>query len=62
LRDPSLAQGLPDGDVLVCDSGNDRIVVIDRQTKAIVWQYGHTGVPGSRPGYLDAPDSATLVP
>jgi hypothetical protein len=61
LRDPSLAQGLPNGDVLVCDSGTDRILVIDPQTKAIVWQYGHTGVAGSRPGYLDSPDSAVLA-
>jgi hypothetical protein len=61
LRDPSLSQGLPNGDVLVCDSGNDRIVVLDPQTNAIVWQYGHTGVAGSRPGYLDSPDSAVLL-
>ena len=62
LRDPSLAQVLPGGDVLVCDSGNDRIIVIDPKTGAIVWQYGHTGRPRHRPGYLDSPDSAVLVP
>ncbi len=62
LNRPSLAEVLPDGDVLVCDSGNDRIVVIDPQTNTIIWQYGHTGRPGSKPGYLHTPDSAVLVP
>jgi len=62
LDRPSLAEVLPDGDVLVCDSGNDRIVVIDPQTNTIIWQYGHTGKPGSKPGYLHTPDSAVLVP
>ena len=62
LDRPSLAEVLPDGDVLVCDSGNDRVVVIDPQTDTIIWQYGHTGKPGSKPGYLHTPDSAVLVP
>jgi DNA-binding beta-propeller fold protein YncE len=62
LDRPSLAEVLPDGDVLVCDSGNDRIVVIDPQTDTIIWQYGHTGKPGAKPGYLHTPDSAVLVP
>jgi outer membrane protein assembly factor BamB len=61
LDKPSLAERLPDGNVLVSDSGDDRIVVIDAGTHAIVWQYGHTHHPGSRPGYLHTPDSAVLV-
>jgi DNA-binding beta-propeller fold protein YncE len=61
LDRPSLAVRLPGGDVLVCDSDNDRIIVIDPQTNTIVWQYGHTHVPGSKPGYLHTPDSAILV-
>jgi DNA-binding beta-propeller fold protein YncE len=61
LDKPSLAVRLPGGDVLVCDSDNDRIIVIDPETNTIVWQYGHTHVPGSRPGYLHTPDSAVLV-
>jgi DNA-binding beta-propeller fold protein YncE len=61
LDKPSLAVRLPGGDVLVCDSDNDRIIVIDPQTDTIVWQYGHTHVPGSTPGYLHTPDSAILV-
>jgi outer membrane protein assembly factor BamB len=62
LDRPSLAEVLPDGDVLVCDSGNDRVLVIDPQTDTIIWQYGHTGRPGSKAGYLHTPDSAVLVP
>jgi len=61
LDRPSLAEVLPNGDVLVCDSGNDRVVVIDPQTKTIVWQYGHTGRPGTQPGYLHTPDTAVLI-
>jgi DNA-binding beta-propeller fold protein YncE len=56
---PTLARGLPNGDVLVTDTGNDRVVVVDPHTDAIVWQYGQTGVAGSAPGQLDAPGSAT---
>jgi hypothetical protein len=62
LDEPTLASVLPDGDVLVVDAGNDRVIVIDRRTKRIVWQYGHSGVAASRPGYLDRPSTATLVP
>lgn len=62
LNRPKLATVLPGGDVLVVDSGNDRVIVLDRAMKRIVWQYGHTGVAASRPGYLDKPTSATLVP
>ena len=62
LDRPTLARVLPNGNVLVADSGNDRIVVIDRASKKIVWQYGHTRVPGAGAGYLHTPDSVTLVP
>jgi hypothetical protein len=59
---PSLAQVLPNGDVLVSDSDNDRVVVIEPRDNAIVWQFGHRGQAGSRPGFLNKPDSATLLP
>jgi len=62
LDRPTIARVLANGDVLVADTGNDRVIVIAPRTKMIVWQYGHTHVPGSRPGYLDAPTSATPVP
>ncbi|MDA8319854.1 MAG: hypothetical protein M0030_08605 [Actinomycetota bacterium] len=62
LNQPSLAEPLPNGDVLVNDDFNDRIIVIDPATNKIVWQYGHTGVAGRAPGYLNDPDGLDLVP
>ena len=62
LNRPTLARVLPDGNVLVADSGNDRVIVIDHSSKKIIWQYGHTGKSGAAPGYLHTPDSVTLVP
>lgn len=62
LDQPSLAEPLPNGDFLVTDDFNDRVVVIDPQTNRVVWQYGHTGVPGRAPGYLSRPDGVDLVP
>ncbi len=62
LDDPAIAFMLRGGFVIVSDEGNDRVVVIDPLTDEIVWQYGHTGVAGSRPGYLDQPVGIDLAP
>jgi hypothetical protein len=62
LNHPSLALPLPNGDILVNDDFNDRVIVIDPLTHRIVWQYGHTGRPGSAPGYLNDPDGVDLTP
>ena len=62
LDHPSLATPLPNGDVLLNDDGNDRVIVIDPRTDHIVWQYGHTGAPGRAPGYLNDPDGLDLAP
>jgi outer membrane protein assembly factor BamB len=62
LKDPTLAIVLADGDVLVADSLNDRVIVIDPKTDKIVWQYGHTATPGSKAGYLHTPESVDLLP
>ena len=32
------------------------MIVIDPRTNRVVWQYGHTGAPGTNPGYLSRPD------
>ncbi len=62
LNHPSLALPLPNGDLLVNDDHNDRVIVIDPTTNRIVWQYGHTGVPGTAPGYLNVPDGVDVTP
>jgi hypothetical protein len=62
LNQPSLALPLPNGDILCNDDFNDRVIVIDPATHRIVWQYGHTGVAGARPGFLHDPDGVDLVP
>ena len=50
LDHPSLAMMLPNGDIAINDDFNDRVVIVDPNTNAIVWQYGHTRVPGTRAG------------
>ena len=62
LNHPSLAVPLPNGDVLLTDDYNDRVIVVDPHTDRIVWQYGHNGVAGSAPGYLNNPDGLDPLP
>jgi len=62
LNQPSLAVKLSNGMVLLNDDHNDRVIVINPKTQRIVWQYGHTGVPGTAPGYLNIPDGLDLLP
>ena len=45
---------------MVNDDQRHRVIVIDRTTKAIVWQYGVTDRPGHAPGYLFYPDRMGL--
>jgi DNA-binding beta-propeller fold protein YncE len=62
LDHPSLALELQTGNFILNDDYNQRVVVIDRATKRIVWQYGVTGVPGREPGYLRNPDGVDIKP
>ena len=62
LDRPSLAVALPNGTIAATDDWHHRVVVIDRATKRIVWQYGHDQVPGTGPGYLQKPDGLDLLP
>jgi hypothetical protein len=62
LDQPSLALPLPNGDILANDDKNDRVIVVDPRTDRIVWQYGHTQVPGSGEGFLSNPDGVDLAP
>jgi hypothetical protein len=61
LDHPSLARELPEtGDILIVDDLNDRVIVVDRKTKEIIWQYGETGKKGHTPGLLNYPDGVDL--
>lgn len=62
LNMPSLALPLPNGNILVNDDFNHRVIVINPRIDKIVWQYGHKGVAGRAPGYLNDPDGVDLVP
>jgi len=62
LDKPSLAEALPNGDILATDDDNNRVIVVDPTTNKIVWQYGHTGIAGRQPGYLSDPDGADVAP
>ena len=62
LDHPSLAIKLPDGNIAVNDDFRHRVVVIDFRTRRIVWQYGHTGLPGRKAGFLNIPDGMDFVP
>jgi hypothetical protein len=61
LDRPSLAVPLPGGIIAATDDWHHRVVLIRRASKRIVWQYGHTGVPGRARGYLDKPDGLQLI-
>jgi outer membrane protein assembly factor BamB len=60
LDHPSLAVELPNGNVLVNDDHRERVLVIDRQTKEFIWQYGKTDTRGHTPGLLWYPDSVDI--
>jgi DNA-binding beta-propeller fold protein YncE len=62
LNHPSLAIGLPNGDVMLNDDYNDRVIVVDPRTDKVVWQYGTTGQAGSGLGQLANPDGVDLAP
>jgi DNA-binding beta-propeller fold protein YncE len=62
LNHPSLGIALPNGDILLNDDENHRVIVIDPTTDRIVWQYGHDGVAGIAPGYLANPDGLDPLP
>ena len=61
LNHPSLAIELPNGNILANDDMNHRVIVVDKATKKIVWQYRVTGRRGSTPGYLSIPDGLDII-
>jgi outer membrane protein assembly factor BamB len=61
LDHPSLTELLPSGVFMANDDYNHRMVAIDPATRALVWQYGVTGKPGTAPGELNTPDGFDLL-
>jgi hypothetical protein len=71
LHTPTRAHLLTNGDVLIADADNHRIIEVQPtppQGGTIVWQYGQTGVAGAEPGQINRaydairlPDGATLI-
>ena len=61
LDHSSIARELPDtGDILIVDDLNDRVIVVDRKTKEIIWQYGEKNKKGYKPGFLNYPDGVDI--
>lgn len=61
LDRPSLVELLPSGVFMANDDYNHRMVAIDPSTKALVWQYGADGHPGTAHGLLNTPDGFDLL-
>ncbi len=47
-------------EIITNEENFQTIAIINFNSKKIVWEYGHHGVPGSLPGYLNTPDDAFL--
>ena len=61
LNTPVQNTYLPNGNVLITDQGNQRIIEVQRSDNSIVWQYGENGVAGNGPNQLNNPNSAELL-
>ncbi len=48
--------------VITNEEFNDTLVELSLKRHERVWQYGHSGVAGSSPGYLNTPDDAYRLP
>jgi outer membrane protein assembly factor BamB len=48
--------------VITNEEFNDTLVELSLRTHARIWTYGHSGVAGSSPGYLNTPDDAYRLP
>jgi hypothetical protein len=61
LNSPVQNTYLPNGNVLITDQGNQRVIEVERRSKKIVWQYGTTGVADIGFNLLNNPNSAELL-
>ena len=55
---PNDANFLDNGNILVTDRDNHRIIEVNRDTGDIEWQFGVTAIPGSDASHLDGPHNA----
>jgi hypothetical protein len=62
LDHPSLVEQLPTGLFCVNDDYRHRVVIIDPNTKQIVWQYGQTDAAGTRRTSSTPPTDSTFSP
>jgi len=59
LRGPDDAFFTPRGRAIITNEEfNDALTEVSLRTKRVVWRYGHAGVAGAGPGYLNTPDDA----
>src|SRR6266851_7952787 len=61
LNTPVQNTFLPNGNVLITDQGNDRIIEVQRSDNSILWQYGQNAVVGIGPNQLNNPNAAELL-
>jgi hypothetical protein len=52
---------LPNGNVMANDDLNRRVIVVDKATKTIVWQYGVPGKPSAAAGYRSIPEGLDVI-
>jgi outer membrane protein assembly factor BamB len=48
--------------VITNEEFNDTLTELSLRTRQPIWRYGHAGVAGSSPGYLNTPDDAYRLP
>jgi outer membrane protein assembly factor BamB len=63
LRGPDDAFFVPGWhSIITNEEFNDTLTQASLHGQHVVWHYGHSGVPGSSPGYLNTPDDAYRLP
>ncbi len=58
---PKFADATPTTNLLIADESNHRMIEVDPITHNVIWQYGQTGVAGSRTNQLNLPHEATKL-
>ncbi len=48
--------------IITNEEFNDTLRQVALRTKRVTWEYGHAGIAGASPGYLNTPDDAYALP